>query len=266
MRRTHITALAPRSGTTLLFEMMAASFGWDGLARHEMHLGERPDREVDRLLTKSPGDLFILGRALRDDPVLQAVIVLRDPRDVIVSRHRRMPGHYWTNMVSFRRNLAAYEALRTHPRVVIVRYERLVLEPDDVQRDIEGALDGLVRRTAFSNYVETARPTPDAERALGSVRPVSTSRVGAWRDHLPRMMAQERKFGPIGPLLDRLGYRDPDWPACLSGVAGDNGRCRRERLPFGPLLSYHRRVLVTSAYGLCRMGFPPRAPILDGTG
>ena len=95
MERLHIVGLGPRTGTTLLAECMATCFEIDAFEPHEASLCQHK-RGVQIYLTKNPVDLNIVGPRLRIDRHLHVIAMLRDPRDVIVSRHKLDPVHYWT--------------------------------------------------------------------------------------------------------------------------------------------------------------------------
>ncbi len=224
MLHLHIASLGPRSGTTLLFEIVAASYAWEGRATHEMTLAEVPDRPLESLLTKHPGDLRLVKRALKFHSDLFVIIILRDPRDCVVSIHGSSPDRYWANMLGLRNNVPHYLELLGHPRLHVVQYEELVANPNNVQRDIEAAFPFLDRRAQFSEFHNIAQPGAAATLALREVRPVSTDSVGAWRNHLPRIKQQEEDFGPIAPVLEALGYDHSDWPICIADIKADRSK------------------------------------------
>jgi hypothetical protein len=117
------------------------------------------------------------------------------------------------------RNLAR---LRRHPRVVAIRYEALVSDPDAVQRAIAERVPFLVERQRFSRCFADFQPSEQSLRALGGVRPVDVASIGAWQRHLPRLAGQIAQHGSIAAELIELGYeKDDAWLALLEGVAPD---------------------------------------------
>jgi hypothetical protein len=221
VKHIHIVG-APRSGTTLLLELMTNGFAFEAWSDVEQSLLEPPPCGVETYCSKQPGDHRVGRLFLAASPGLHVLALVRDPRDVVVSRHAREPDRYWTNLRMWRhaqRNLAR---LRRHPRVVGVRYEALVTDPDAVQREIAARLPFLTQQDSFSRCLAKAKPSAQSLRALGGVRPVDPASIGAWRRHLPRLQGQLVQHGPITDELIALGYeRDAAWTALLEGVEPD---------------------------------------------
>ncbi len=219
--RIHIVGTSPRSGTTLLAEMMATCF--DVHAEPvEMPIHSRPDRPVDVYLTKRPRDLRVSACALRMLPNLDVVCLVRDPRDVVVSVHQADPDRYWVSLKFWNAFEPHLAALHDRDRFTIVYYEDLVRDPDREQRRLAARLPYLVPRSSFSTFETTARPSEQATLALGGLRPVSPASTGAWRDHLPRIAGQLAQHGSISDSLVRHGY-EPDraWESMVDGVEPD---------------------------------------------
>ena len=72
-RHIHIVACSPRSGTTLLHEVMVTCLRTDRHYDHEIrfHLVEARDGEV--LITKRPKDTMYMPALLDDDPELYVI-------------------------------------------------------------------------------------------------------------------------------------------------------------------------------------------------
>jgi hypothetical protein len=221
MTRIHLVALSPRSGTTLLAECMVACFAIDGFDAHETRVA-RLRRGLDIYLTKRPGDLRSVAPRLRLDPQFHVVCLLRDPRDVIVSRHGRDRSRYYVPLRVWKARLPIFRRLTTLERVHVVRYEDLVRDPDAVQRRLQEAMPLLVPTRAFGEFHHVAAPSPDSLAALGGLRPFDTASVGHWRRHLPRVAGQLLQHGSIADALVECGYeRDAAWLSALDGVAPD---------------------------------------------
>src|SRR4051794_10247571 len=97
MRRVHIVGSSPRTGTTLLAEMMAHGFQVHA-EPIEAPIYSRPAVPVDVYLTKRPWDVLISPFALRALPNVDIVCMVRDPRDVVVSSHGEDPDRYWAGL------------------------------------------------------------------------------------------------------------------------------------------------------------------------
>ncbi len=172
---------------------------------------------------KNPQDAFVAKALLKLEPELYFVWLERDPRDAVVSRHRRDPDRYWTNLVMWRRYQRAANAIGNHPRLVRVRHEQLVLRPEEAQASIVERMPFLTPTRSFRDFHSSSRPSPQAEEALHGVRPLDAGSIGAWRRHKPRLLAQMELHGPLAEDLIRLGYEPDDaWMRELVGVAPAN--------------------------------------------
>ncbi len=222
MKRIHIVGCGPRSGTTLLTEAMIACFEIDLYTNHEDRIYTLPSRQTGIYLTKAPQDILLVEPVLRFMTNLHVIYMLRDPRDMIVSRHNKDPDHYWSGL-SFWKTYSPYgRELESHPRFITVRYEDLVAKPDQVQNCLMERLPFLKRRTKFSCYHELARPSERSLSALKSVRPISSSSIGNWLNHLPRIAGQLKQHGSITKDLIFYGYeKDGEWEKMLEGIEPD---------------------------------------------
>jgi hypothetical protein len=153
---------------------------------------------------------------------------MRDPRDVIVSRHGKDQTRYWTSLRVWKQRVPLVRALQGHERFLLVRYEDLVTDPDGVERRIRDRMPFLASVRPFSAFASVATPSARALEALGPVRPFDTDSIGSWRNHLPRVAGQLAQHGPITEELVAFGYeRDGTWVSTLDGVVPDLSRSHR---------------------------------------
>jgi hypothetical protein len=225
MKRVHIVGLSPRTGTTLMMELMAHCFRFDAVADHELSILDVPDIEVGRFCSKHPTELEISMKVLERNPELWIICMVRDPRDIISSKHKKMPDCYWTNLRLWNREFKRYLQFRKSDRFIEVRYEDLVSKPDRIQEMLKERIPFLEQKERFSDFHQVAKPGQKAADALGGIREISTSSVGNWRNHLPRVKAQLEIHGDITDSLIDLGYEsDAGWKSCLDDVEPDNGK------------------------------------------
>lgn len=221
MKRVHIVGLGPRTGTTLMAQSMVACFHIDRFESHERSI-VRHRRVLGIFLTKQPGDLPLLSPRFFIDGSLHVIAMMRDPRDVIVSRHEEDPACYWAPLRFWKRHIVHLKRLKGHPRFTVVQYEKLVQEPDRVQAELMARMPFLVPKAPFSAFEQSVDPSPRARAALGGLRPMDTGSIGAWRQHLPRVAGQIAQHGPLVDDLIDFGYeRDGDWMDRLAGVEPD---------------------------------------------
>ena len=222
MRRIHVAGVSPRTGTTLLAEALVACFDIDLFAAHEARIFTPPPGPGRVFLTKAPRDILLAEAALRDDPSLHVICLLRDPRNVIVSRHRRAPNVYWAGLKFWKTYAPVALRLRDHPRFTTIRYEDLIENPDRTQADLKRRLPFLRETAPFSRFHEIATPSDAALMALGGVRPISAPVSDPWRQHLPRVAGQIALHGSIAQDLIAFGYETDDrWLQDLAGVTPD---------------------------------------------
>lgn len=200
-------------------ELIVSCFEMDGWADHELNYFLAPDPAVDRYCSKATGDLVFARSALNRRPDLWMICMVRDPRDVVVSRHRQVPDAYFAPLGISLERMTHLRAARDNPRFIILRYEDLAADPDAVQRQLEAAIPFLKRRHDFSKFHEVAQPTERSVRALSGVRQIGTTSVARWRTELPRLKAQIERFGDMDDMLRELGYEaDAAWRSCLDTV------------------------------------------------
>lgn len=217
LRRLHVVG-CPRSGTTLVAELVATCFADIGHDEHELSIFRPAPRTFPVYVSKKPMDVKRVAPLLRADPHLYVIGVHRDPRAVITSEIAD-EGRYRISYDRWERCIDAARALAGHPRYLEVEYERLVSDPDAVQADIAARFPFLVRRHAFSEFARHAQPTTAAEIAMGGVRALDANRNARWRRHLPRVKAELLRHPRMLDVLVELGYeRDAAWTSILDGV------------------------------------------------
>jgi hypothetical protein len=73
---------------------MIACFEIDHYTRHEQRIFGPSPSEGNVFLTKSPKDVHVVGPFLRVNPHLSVICIVRDPRDVVTSKHGKDANRY----------------------------------------------------------------------------------------------------------------------------------------------------------------------------
>jgi hypothetical protein len=150
--------------------------------------------------------------------------MVRDPRDVIVSRHFKDKDKYWTNLRLWKNRRQAVKKIAAHPRFLTIRYEDLVSNPAKTQETIMKWAHFLNKKACFNDFHQLANPSKKSLNALRGVRPITAENIGVWRRHKPRIAAQIALHGSISEDLIELGYEpDGKWVSELEGIEPDNG-------------------------------------------
>lgn len=234
MNRIHIVGVNPRTGTTLMAECMRLCFDIACWEAHEASLRKlRRCRGV--YLTKTPFEIEQVGPRLRLDPRFNVICMVRDPRDVVVSRHGQRPDRYWrhTSLRQFLARWALAQKWAGHPRFMIVRFEDLIEHPDQVQERIAARFPFLMRTGAFSSFHQRGEVSDASRLALNGVRPIDAANRAKWSGHIARLTQQLQESGPIDAELLALGYEtEPNWMS-RHGIVIDPTILPRPARPLG---------------------------------
>ncbi len=241
----------PRSGTTLLAEMIHACHTGILYPRHEeCILDVLPDHERIRL-SKKPNDHRWVKAVLNANRNLHVLAMVRDPRAVIASRHVARPGMYFCNFPVWKQSMDAIRELASHRRVMVIHYEDLIRDPGSIQQQLERFAPFLRRIHDFQEYHRVSEPSAEALDAMNGVRPLDEGRLDGWREHLSRVKQQELRFPALSEELVRLGYEsDNGWTAMLEGVPAKRYPCRYDddSNRFRLMEQRLRKTLATAAY------------------
>lgn len=226
MKRLHIVG-CPRSGTSLMLELITTCFRHDGRCDHEMSIFEKPHADSGLFISKQPNDIRQLRHIFGHDDKLYVICLVRDPRAVIASQHAARPGEYFCNYRIWRACDRAAAEFSGHQRFSFLRYEDLVAAPDKVQEQLERQFPFLQRVHDFSQYQSFAEPHSEAETAMSGLRAIGSDSVEKWRQHLSRVAEQYQRHPAMADDLVRLGYEaDDQWLAALRNVPATKYPCR----------------------------------------
>lgn len=224
-----------RSGTTLLYNMLRCSVDGLGFLDREMAASQMIGHTSGSWATKRPLDVLAIEDILLANRFCKAIVVIvtvRDIRDLITSRHRDVPGHYfmghnhqyfipgdggrptYTNPGVVETYDAIRRLLATWPpeTIQLVRYEELVGDTDRVQQTIGDRLR-LRYNGSFRDFHK--QDVPQAlQGPMNGVRPVERSRTRRWRqpEHHWRIFREFSRCPQLFDILEALGYeKNRDW-------------------------------------------------------
>jgi hypothetical protein len=228
----------PRGGTSLLYNMISASL--DGF-----YFDEFESRAVERIhrygnyVTKSPIDIFDLKEIVSLNKYKKDIfilVVVRDVRDVITSRHPYIPeeffiGHdysWWPQNQDFSKwKFDGYGVIDIHHaineaidegdlNIIKVNYEGMVSDVDGLQQTLEERLGVTFSRELRSFYKHLSKlaykyeSTNDVNQSalVFEDKPVDTSRTGKWKkdEFKLRVRDQFNECPELFDILIRDGY------------------------------------------------------------
>lgn len=231
LKRLHVVG-CPRSGTTLLMQMLSNCLQHDGCCDHEQTVYSPVPAQTGLYLTKQPTDILHISYVLDRDPNLFVIAVLRDPRAVISSIHDAKQTMYFCNYPIWERCWMAIEALNMHPQFYSLRYEDLVADPNAIQHEIMDRFPFLQATASFDDYHQKANPDQNTRNALGGLREVDTGSLAKWKNHLPRIKEQLQRYPQMQYALESLGYEpDDQWQQQLAEVDAQGFACRYPNHP-----------------------------------
>lgn len=223
MKRIHIVGSGPRTGTTLLAEVMHTCFEIDHHCEHEASICTDEPTGGEIFLTKEPGEILSIKWPLKLNPNLYVICVIRDPRDSVVSSHGSQPNIYWTGLRYWKEFVKLFPYFARKPRFLYFKYEDFVTNPDEIQDYIKARIPFLKELHRFSEYHLVAKPSEASVKALKSVRPIAPAGLGAWKTQIPRVKEQVLKHGSITLDLIEHGYEENEaWESVLIGAETEN--------------------------------------------
>lgn len=221
MKRLHVVG-CPRSGTTLMIQLIATCFRNDGYYQREMSIFEEPEPGYGLFLSKKPTDIRRIKRIFEADKNLFILYMIRDPRDSMTSIHNAQPDRYFSNFRVWKECADSAKPFETNSRFITIRYETLVAEPDQVQAQLMSVFPFLEKIHDFSSFEQFSGPSQRSAEAMGGLRPVSMVSIGKWRKHLPRVKAQLLLRPELADALITYGYeQDNTWQNILTEVEPD---------------------------------------------
>ena len=216
--RTHIVICGyQRSGTTLLLAMMEHALPYAKQFHKEIS-GWRAAtwcwRNHEVIVSKVPRDILKLHQ-LRNfyrnrRAKLKAIVLVRDPRDVLTSNHTSHARRYFQDLNEWKALHAAFRAQQDQRDVLVIKYEDLVTDVPDVQKRIED-FTGEKTSRPFDEFYLNKKIQFDAS-ALNGLRPVDCKSIGRWRDseHRDRIREILQQVPELPAILIELGYEKND--------------------------------------------------------
>lgn len=223
--RIHIIGSGPRTGTTLLYEVMKTCSNVNSVSDHEASICVSNTALGGRgiIISKYPVEIDVVYRPMLVNPNLYVICLIRDPRDMVVSYHGAYPDIYWSSLKFWHFFLKYYNRLKDHPRFHIIKYEDFVRMPDKVQTLLSKKIPILKPIHNFSDYHLYAEPSLVSSLALKDVRPITPKGIGSWKNHLARIKQQIKVHEDISESLFAFGYeKDKKWLELLKGVEEKN--------------------------------------------
>ena len=159
------------------------------------------------------GDFIGLGGSIKTlNDVTKAgwkiIYMIRDGRDVLVSRHGNNMDIYWARPWQYIASHKNSKDIHKNKKILVVKYEDLVLNHESMIPKIEKFMG-----TKSSNYNQSHKkisPDSQAGRAVRNPRPIDSNSVGAWKKPEHKDRIKEIINDDLCKALIELGYENDD--------------------------------------------------------
>lgn len=169
-------------------------------------VGTRIPQQAYRFCEKTPNNVRALDKILDFfDQKVHIIHLIRDGRDVVLSRHPDQPQSYWIGPERWARDVQYGLAYRDHPQVSTVFYENLIR---DYGNTIQQICDFLEEPCPEALYQWFTNAAVRQNRAFGGeVRQLHSQSLEKWRttedqQRVKALMADPEAYA----LLQQLGY------------------------------------------------------------
>lgn len=207
----------PRSGTTLcqlMLESCLEGVATWGRERRALEIARCGRRSHSMIVTKRPKDVFLIPEiqewySRRDAEVL-ILLMHRDPRAVLTSKHFSRPEEYYLTAEQWIHYYRHWSWSKALPGVMSLSYEELVADPDGTEERIR-RFTGVAYGRPFRSFQQHVPHGFDL-RALNGLRQLDDGRLKAWRtpEHRERILQLLSGVVELQGALEQMGYETDD--------------------------------------------------------
>ena len=157
---------------------------------------------------KFPRKASRLYKLMADD--LGIIYMMRDPRDVLVSKHFERPRTYWTSVERWIRTATVALEYKDHPNVLLLKYEDLITKPNKAQKAMAEKFNLEAARKFEDCYESFDTKDKYNAKTMNGIRPLDKSRIGAWKDGYlnEKFINRLMKNSEMTDLMKRFDYLD----------------------------------------------------------
>ena len=229
---------SPRSGTTLLLSIIGAHpdiyafpeelgvfFEWHNEVQYFFNdkrgrgkLVPRLDRfyramlkfsipnNVTRRCEKSPRNVTHFGKNLDFfDGEVQLIHIIRDVRDVMLSKHPTKPNEYWVEPEKWVKCVKAGLEYKDHPQVLTIKYENLILNSTQTIKKICEFLNEKCVEELYDYFEHTN--VQNSSAWYNGVQKLHSESVEKWKkDENQARVEEVMENEEVIELLKRLDY------------------------------------------------------------
>lgn len=203
----------PRAGTTMMCLMMNYFNNCDVHSKAEENPIVASSSKIIKkyMVIKQPFGYYedfpppYSYKSLISDYGYKIISMVRDPRDILVSRHKSNLDIYWVPFEIVIRNCKEYLDNLNNPNVLFVRYENLVLNAD-VEMSRVSSFIGCGYSKDFVNFYKLPDAYLDKNKSLNIPRKIGTDSIGNYKKEYHRERIKSVMTGELKYYIKKLGY------------------------------------------------------------
>ena len=238
LRRIHIVGCA-RSGTTLLYfalsgfrntllyEKEVSVWNWPGLKKTLQLVKEKGfQKDPVFLITKRNATWYVpekLERLLQyvNHFRIGLIYLVRDPRDVLTSKHKLHPKQYYVDFQTWQYSIRAGEYLQQQLKgdsgLMVLRYEDLVQRIDQVEERLKSTFGLQLRPDVASlgdleKYLDNQARSSKMVQYMHQLRNFDPSSINKWKndpekcEYLKAIWEDPTKRRELETFMKKYGY------------------------------------------------------------
>jgi len=159
-----------------------------------------------RWIEKTPRNILFFDRILDYFGEIKLIQIVRDGRDVILSRHPANPDKYWVSPNRWINDVAAGVKYLNDERIYTLRYEDLILDYESTMADLVKYLD-LPLDNYLQNWHQFAEMRSSGAWFSQEVRDLDSCSIGKWKEAEDQeLLEQFLRNDKAVELLTTYGY------------------------------------------------------------
>ncbi|MEQ8360451.1 MAG: sulfotransferase [Cytophagales bacterium] len=173
---------------------------------YKTFLTEKIDDSCSRWCEKSPSNVkYIKQIDAHHKGRFKFIHIVRDGRDVILSRHPKDPDRYWVEPSRWINDVKKGKNLYEHPNVYTLRYRDIIMDYDDQIKEICEFLD-LELVDELKNWHSNTQVKKN-KAYYGEVKPIFKSSISKWKKPENKKRAMElMQYDEAKELLKFFDY------------------------------------------------------------
>jgi hypothetical protein len=205
---------SPRAGTTMLTLMMHCFSNCDvysNYERHPLHSNKFNETQNEYIIYKHPYGYFeeffpYYDYQMLIDKGFKIISIIRNSRDVLVSRHQSDLSKYWVPVNIWKRVAKEVIKHKDDDDICNIKYEELVVLPyntiDKISHYLECPYDN-----SFEDFFKLDNAELDKNKSLGKRREIDISSINNWaKDEHKEYIEELKKDTELVELDNELGY------------------------------------------------------------